>query len=91
VGLISIMTEVKGITRHKNQQAIFMYLFIYHDTQMVLDGYPLGIMVKNNLGISKSNTPTFVGIHVMNVALPGVSTYTAFLGGGFLQLEKACS
>jgi hypothetical protein len=28
---------------------------------------------------------------VMNVALPGVSTYTAFLGGGFLQLEKACS
>ncbi len=57
VGLIS---TVKGITWHKNQHAIFMYLFVYHDTQMVLDGYPLGITVKNNLGISKSDTPTFV-------------------------------
>jgi hypothetical protein len=27
---------------------------------MVLDGYPVGITVKNNLGISKSDTPTFV-------------------------------
>jgi hypothetical protein len=68
-----------------------MCLFIYHDTQMVLDGYPLGITVKNNLGISKSDTPTFVGIHVMNIALPDVSTYTSFIRGGFIQLEKACS
>jgi hypothetical protein len=44
-------------------QLIFTFIYLYYDTQRVLDKYPLCIMIKESkVGISKSETLAFVGI-----------------------------
>lgn len=44
-------------------QLIFTIIYLYYDTQRVLDKYPLCIMIKESkVGILKSETLAFVGI-----------------------------